>query len=377
MSSEAARSLVVSTAVAAAVLLLAGSAQGLQAAKPVPPPRPPRPRAPPAAPQAPSGAIRTGFDANSYGANDDGTYPCVGTDDGVPSGCTPSEISLPFSIDFFGTSYDSLLFVNNNGNVTFGSALGTFTPYPLSSRRARRSSPPSSPTSTPRHRMRRRPLRLGNRRRPLRLGRERGRESAAYSGDHERPELLPGHPHRPFRHRSRRLRHRVRLRQHRVGLGSGERRGRELPGRNSGPRRVRERLGRDRKLLRDLGLRCERRLSRLDDGDGPHRQQLRRRRSARPVRLPVPQRTAAHDQRRSPQSHRHREQQEQIGQKQPDLQPRKACELRKRRLLALVHGRGHTWTTDLRSTSSGRTTRSRPRARGSSATAGPRRTTCT
>jgi RHS repeat-associated protein len=79
----------------------------------------------------PSGAIVAGFDQSSYGPNDDGSWDCVGQNDGVPTGCTPSSVSLPFSIDFFGTSYDSL-YLNNNGNVTFGAPLGTYTPYPLS-----------------------------------------------------------------------------------------------------------------------------------------------------------------------------------------------------------------------------------------------------
>ena len=45
-----------------------------------------------------------------------------------------NEIALPFSIDFFGQQYTSF-YVNNNGNVTFGSALGNYTPeaFPLSS----------------------------------------------------------------------------------------------------------------------------------------------------------------------------------------------------------------------------------------------------
>jgi hypothetical protein len=39
-------------------------------------------------------------------------------------------VSIGFGLNFFGTTYDSL-FVNNNGNVTFDSPLGTFTPFPL------------------------------------------------------------------------------------------------------------------------------------------------------------------------------------------------------------------------------------------------------
>ncbi|VWX54718.1 PEP-CTERM protein-sorting domain-containing protein [Novosphingobium sp. 9U] len=39
---------------------------------------------------------------------------------------------MPFSIDFFGSVYDEL-FVNNNGNVTFSTGLGSFTPFDFGS----------------------------------------------------------------------------------------------------------------------------------------------------------------------------------------------------------------------------------------------------
>ncbi|MBD8058234.1 hypothetical protein IC607_04525 [Cellulomonas sp. JH27-2] len=39
-------------------------------------------------------------------------------------------VPLPFRINFYGIAYDSL-YVNNNGNVTFSSALGTYTPFGL------------------------------------------------------------------------------------------------------------------------------------------------------------------------------------------------------------------------------------------------------
>jgi hypothetical protein len=48
-------------------------------------------------------------------ANDDGSSPVV---------------SLPFTINFFGTDYGSL-FVNNNGNTTFNGPLSGFTPQPI------------------------------------------------------------------------------------------------------------------------------------------------------------------------------------------------------------------------------------------------------
>ncbi len=41
-----------------------------------------------------------------------------------------SQIALPFEMNFFGNTYNSL-FVNNNGNVTFNSAYSTFTPFAL------------------------------------------------------------------------------------------------------------------------------------------------------------------------------------------------------------------------------------------------------
>ncbi len=56
-----------------------------------------------------------GFTANQLAANDDGSTDAV---------------TLPFSVNFFGTSYNQL-FVNNNGNVTFGQPFGTFTPTGL------------------------------------------------------------------------------------------------------------------------------------------------------------------------------------------------------------------------------------------------------
>ncbi len=59
--------------------------------------------------------IRLGFDANDLGATDDGSS---------------SLTNLGFSIDFFGNA-QSGLYVNNNGNVTFGAALGQYSPSPI------------------------------------------------------------------------------------------------------------------------------------------------------------------------------------------------------------------------------------------------------
>jgi hypothetical protein len=59
-----------------------------------------------------------GFGENSLAANDDGN--------------TFVDLSTIFSsgLNFFGTNYTGL-YVNNNGNVTFGSALSAFTPFAL------------------------------------------------------------------------------------------------------------------------------------------------------------------------------------------------------------------------------------------------------
>jgi hypothetical protein len=53
------------------------------------------------------------------------TTPLAANDDG-----SSTQVALPFSINFFGATYNSL-FVNNNGNVTFDRALTTFTPFGL------------------------------------------------------------------------------------------------------------------------------------------------------------------------------------------------------------------------------------------------------
>jgi hypothetical protein len=55
--------------------------------------------------------------AQTLPANDDGS---TGT------------VTLPFPVNFFGTSYD-FLYVNNNGNVTFNSPLSTYTPFRITS----------------------------------------------------------------------------------------------------------------------------------------------------------------------------------------------------------------------------------------------------
>lgn len=70
-----------------------------------------------AAGMAQATTVASGFDANTLAANDDGSTGLV---------------SLPFSINFYGTDYSSL-YVNNNGNVTFNAPQSTFTPSGLGS----------------------------------------------------------------------------------------------------------------------------------------------------------------------------------------------------------------------------------------------------
>jgi hypothetical protein len=63
------------------------------------------------------GAMRPGFDGNVLPHNDDDSTGLV------PTG---------FPINFFGQTYTQL-YVNNNGNLTFGQPLPDFTPFPLTS----------------------------------------------------------------------------------------------------------------------------------------------------------------------------------------------------------------------------------------------------
>lgn len=62
-------------------------------------------------------AIVSGYDSNTLAANDDGSTGLV---------------NIGFDANFFGVTSDQL-YVNNNGNVTFDSPLGTFTPFDLTS----------------------------------------------------------------------------------------------------------------------------------------------------------------------------------------------------------------------------------------------------
>jgi hypothetical protein len=67
--------------------------------------------------QSQAGVIVSGFNSNTLARNDDSST---------------GPVNLGFSANFFGIS-SSQLYVNNNGNVTFGSSLSTYTPFDLTS----------------------------------------------------------------------------------------------------------------------------------------------------------------------------------------------------------------------------------------------------
>jgi hypothetical protein len=67
------------------------------------------------APAAHAAAILPGFNSNTLPPNDDGSTGLV---------------NIGFTVNFFGLVQNNL-HVNNNGNVTFDSALSTFTPFAL------------------------------------------------------------------------------------------------------------------------------------------------------------------------------------------------------------------------------------------------------
>jgi hypothetical protein len=62
-----------------------------------------------------AGAIVSGFNGTLFPGNDDESTGLV---------------NIGFTANYFGTNYTQL-YVNNNGNVTFNSPLGTFTPFAL------------------------------------------------------------------------------------------------------------------------------------------------------------------------------------------------------------------------------------------------------
>ncbi len=64
--------------------------------------------------------IAPGFNANTLPANDDDSTGAVSTG---------------FNFNFFGTTYSNL-YVNNNGNVTFGGSMWTYTPFGLTTNTA-------------------------------------------------------------------------------------------------------------------------------------------------------------------------------------------------------------------------------------------------
>jgi hypothetical protein len=74
---------------------------------------------------ASAGAVVSGFNATSLPRNDDDSTAAVG---------------IGFGFNLFGQNYTQL-FVNNNGNVTFGWSLATYTPFGLLSTSSRSLAP--------------------------------------------------------------------------------------------------------------------------------------------------------------------------------------------------------------------------------------------
>jgi hypothetical protein len=68
-------------------------------------------------------AIVGGFNTTSDGRNDDGTYTTGGCNNPANGGtCSGTPVPIGFNIDFYGTTFSSL-YINTNGNVTFGAPL--------------------------------------------------------------------------------------------------------------------------------------------------------------------------------------------------------------------------------------------------------------
>ena len=62
-------------------------------------------------------SLAPGFNSFELPANDDGST---------------AEIKLPFKVNYFGKTYGGV-YVNNNGNLTFGASQSQYTPQPLGS----------------------------------------------------------------------------------------------------------------------------------------------------------------------------------------------------------------------------------------------------
>lgn len=59
-------------------------------------------------------AVRGGFNGTDFPGNDDGSV----------------YVTLPFQLNFFGTTYSNA-WLNNNGNITFNASLFNYTPFPI------------------------------------------------------------------------------------------------------------------------------------------------------------------------------------------------------------------------------------------------------
>jgi len=132
-------------------------------------------------------AVRSnpGFTAASIPRNDDGS--------------TDTAIDLGFDVNFFGANFRTA-FVNNNGNITFGGPLSTFTPEGLVASPLRIIAPFWADVDTRASRS----LRTRHRRRPPRLRRQLGERGILWHPRRQIEQFSAGSD-RPLGYRARRL----------------------------------------------------------------------------------------------------------------------------------------------------------------------------
>ncbi len=76
----------------------------------------------------------TDFTVVTMGASDDGSWPCGPSGVSFPVACPvdgddgPAPFPFGFAVDYFGNEYSGV-YINTNGNITFGNYLSTFTPF--------------------------------------------------------------------------------------------------------------------------------------------------------------------------------------------------------------------------------------------------------
>ena len=175
------------------------------------------------------------------------------------------EVALPFGINFYGQDFEHL-WVNNNGNVTFDGPLGTYTPFGLTGTGARIIAPFFADVDT-----------RARADRDLRWGNTTYEGHRAFCANWINVGYYAGHTDKTNSFQlcscsartpgPGRLRHRLQLRARGVGDRGRQWWGRR-PGRLLGPRRLLQRLGRRRDVLRARRLGRQRRAARRKPATG-------------------------------------------------------------------------------------------------------------